>query len=219
MEHILFLALLAVVGLIRWLSQVAEERKNKEAAKRADGPAPNAPIPRAQPDSEEERIRKFMEALGVPTTTAPPPPPPPPPQQPTPPPPRKPKVMPVDPFPVPRPFRTGTPPPVPTAAPPAPPPMPPPPRAVPTVTSAPPPLPSPLHQRVAEVDPYDVDRQIGDEDETLVRAGHLAKNPAGAARGLATRLATSQGLRDAIVLREIFGPPRSMQPLDLTRPN
>ena len=37
------------------------------------------------------------------------------------------------------------------------------------------------------------------------------------ATSLATRLASPQALRDAIVLREIFGPPRSMQPLDLTR--
>jgi hypothetical protein len=30
----------------------------------------------------------------------------------------------------------------------------------------------------------------------------------------ADRLATGQGLRDAIILREIFGPPRSMQPVE-----
>ncbi len=30
----------------------------------------------------------------------------------------------------------------------------------------------------------------------------------------AARLATPQSLRDAIVLREIFGPPRSMQPFN-----
>ena len=29
------------------------------------------------------------------------------------------------------------------------------------------------------------------------------------------KLASPQGLRDAIILREIFGPPRSLQPLDL----
>jgi hypothetical protein len=28
-------------------------------------------------------------------------------------------------------------------------------------------------------------------------------------------LRSTSGLRDAIILREIFGPPRSMQPLDL----
>jgi hypothetical protein len=32
---------------------------------------------------------------------------------------------------------------------------------------------------------------------------------------LATMLRSTSGLRDAIILREIFGPPRSLQPLDL----
>jgi hypothetical protein len=34
---------------------------------------------------------------------------------------------------------------------------------------------------------------------------------------LAARLRSPEGLRDAIVLREIFGPPRSMQPVDFGR--
>jgi hypothetical protein len=33
-------------------------------------------------------------------------------------------------------------------------------------------------------------------------------------QGILSKLASSQGLRDAIILREIFGPPRSLQPLD-----
>src|SRR5207244_11600081 len=32
---------------------------------------------------------------------------------------------------------------------------------------------------------------------------------------IATMLRSTSGLRDAIILREIFGPPRSLQPLDL----
>ncbi len=32
---------------------------------------------------------------------------------------------------------------------------------------------------------------------------------------IATLLTSKSGLRDAIILREIFGPPRSLQPLDL----
>jgi hypothetical protein len=32
---------------------------------------------------------------------------------------------------------------------------------------------------------------------------------------LRAKLASPQGLRDAIILREIFGPPRSLQPPDL----
>jgi hypothetical protein len=33
-------------------------------------------------------------------------------------------------------------------------------------------------------------------------------------RGFMLKLASTQDLRSAIVLREIFGPPRSLQPLD-----
>jgi hypothetical protein len=32
---------------------------------------------------------------------------------------------------------------------------------------------------------------------------------------LRSKFASAQGLRDAIILREIFGPPRSLQPPDL----
>jgi hypothetical protein len=233
MENYLFLALLAVVGLLRWLSQMAEDKRNAEAEKRAKGPAQNAPIPRAPATTEEERIRKFMEALGVPTSNAPPTTPPPaqaPPQAP----PRRPKVMPVDPFPIPRPKTTPMP--RPAAGPVAPPPLiPPAPSAVPTATSAAPPSPPPLPTRettifaepprraaavrraAQEFDVYAVDEVIGDEDASLPEAGQLAQNRAGAAAGLAAQLGSAQGLRDAIVLREIFGPPRSMQPVDLTR--
>src|SRR5207247_11205029 len=34
---------------------------------------------------------------------------------------------------------------------------------------------------------------------------------------IATLLRSPRGLRSAIILREIFGPPRSLQPLDLVR--
>ena len=40
MENIFFLVLVAVVGLVRWLSQVAENKRNAEAAKRS-GTAPS----------------------------------------------------------------------------------------------------------------------------------------------------------------------------------
>lgn len=235
MENLLFLGLLAVVGLLRWLSQMAEEKRNREAEKRAQGGAPNQPIPRAPATSEEERIRKFMEALGVPTTNAPPPPripsgqaAPPvasaPPATPT-----KRPVMPIDPFPQPRPLFPRSAPP--TPAPPAPPPlMPPPPAAVPTeTTTTPPPLPTretsvfaepkreqrPRRSKVAaaespEVDPYGI-------DEDLYSAA--AESPTGQEKSIAARLLTAEGAREAIILREIFGPPRSMQPLDLTQAN
>src|SRR3954471_20243714 len=103
MEQILFAALVLVVGLIRVIMNVAEKKRNEQAAKRAASQPqqPNAPVQRAPANSEEERIRRFMEALGVPTNV-------PPPKAPrrvvtpkatTPP---RPKIMPVDPFPAPR---------------------------------------------------------------------------------------------------------------------
>nr|MDQ3315335.1 hypothetical protein [Verrucomicrobiota bacterium] len=73
MENIFFLVLVAVVGLLRWAMQAAETKRNAEAQKRSDTPPPNAPIVRAPVQSEEERVRKFFEALGVPSTSAPPP--------------------------------------------------------------------------------------------------------------------------------------------------
>ena len=224
MENIFFLVLLGVVGLLRWLSQMAENKKNREAEKRAQDPAPNAPIPRAPVDSEEERIRKFMEALGVPTTSARPEAPPrePPPAK-TPAPPRKPPLMPVDPFPKPHPFFPRPPASAPHSAP-APPLVPSTPTAVPTVTAAPPPLPTrettvlteparrmpAVRRAVSERDAYAIDQEAGYEDRTLADA----TEPLLAPISLAARLATQQGLRDAIILREIFGPPRSMQPLE-----
>src|SRR6188508_3056127 len=75
MEQIFFLILVVVVGLLRWLSQAAEKKRSEEAASRT-GPAPvgrETAIPRAPVQTEEERIRKFMEALGMPTSQAPPP--------------------------------------------------------------------------------------------------------------------------------------------------
>jgi hypothetical protein len=39
--------------------------------------------------------------------------------------------------------------------------------------------------------------------------------PEDAPSSIRSKLASPQGLRDAIILREIFGPPRSLQPPDL----
>jgi hypothetical protein len=43
----------------------------------------------------------------------------------------------------------------------------------------------------------------------------VAAQPTTRAVDIATLLRSTSGLRNAIILREIFGPPRSMQPLDL----
>ena len=229
MEQIFFLILLAVVGLLRWFSQMAEEKRNREAEKRAPGtPPPNTPVQRAPAETEEERIRRFMEALGVPTANAPIPKaepkrdaPKPPPEAP------KRKAPPIDPFP-----RGGFPiPPVVVAKPAPPPPLPQQPVApaqpplFPAPPSATPTAPSPLPTRETTVfvPAAPVEFEVRDVAEAIEEL-----SPMGGAKGrsqtrgttpqltLAARLRSAEGLRDAIVLREIFGPPRSMQPVDLT---
>lgn len=239
MEQLLFLALLGVLGLLRWFSQIAEERRNREAEKRTGEPRPNAPVQRAPAQTEEERIRRFMEALGVPTSHAPIPKAPPKVEPPKPAPPAAPSPrrtsMPVDPFPVPR---GGLPlPPVVVARPPLPrqsAPVPPPPLVPPPPSAAPPPPPLPTRETTvfAEPSPRRATREIGGaefevrdiaegayEGTEALDSGERrgAARASGPSTSRATRLASAESLREAIILREIFGPPRSMQPLDLTR--
>jgi hypothetical protein len=184
-DHPWILLLIAAVSLVRWLMQ-----KAKTEAQNTEQP-PDQPISRGgETQSEEERIRRFLEALGQPKGSAPPP-----------------KVTPrrrrIDPTifsPLP-PLTT------------APPPLPEPPGAVPAM---PPPLPpeySATSLATASERDFavrDVARQTSSEPAPEVR--RAAASPF-AAR---IKLGTPQDLRTAIVLREIFGPPRSLQPLDLT---
>ncbi len=219
MEQIFFLILVAVVGLLRWLSQAAERKRNEEAA-RSTGQAPasgETSVPRAPVQTEEERIRKFMEALGMPTSQAPPP-------QRTPEQRRerhqrrqeqKRKVRPIDPFPRPsfdRPMVF----PAPAAE------VPPP---IPQVAPAAAPLPTRETSVLAEKSraPVETGPEFGVRDidevstEDLVTHSGLRRETAAAAKAQSawvTRLTTHEGLRDAIVLREIFGSPRSMQSLN-----
>ncbi|MDQ6622838.1 MAG: hypothetical protein M3Y86_05060 [Verrucomicrobiota bacterium] len=205
MEQILFVVLVAIVALVRLAFSVAEKQKNSEAAKRAQSSAPaNAPVTRAPAEGEEERMRRFFEALGVPAQTAPPPvrqrreviPK-------TPRAPRR-KILPVDPFPVPRgaslPPVIAAPPPIMSE-----------PEPFPTepVVIAPAPMLATLEPAIERVPAYEV-RTVewgGGDAEALVR-----QNPD--QLSWATRLASPDGLRDAIILREIFGAPRSLQPLE-----
>ena len=210
MENIFFLALLAVVGLVRWLSAMAEAKKNREAEKRAQDPAPNAPIPRAPATTEEERIRRFMEALGMPSSapipkaaaphTAP--------EAPAP----KRKLQPIDPFPLPLP----TPPPVIVSTAPAPPLLP---TRQTTVLAAPAQARASSTRRPAEFDVWDIDEVTAEDAPASGGGARSGDRPTTQQTSLATRLATRDALRDAIVLREIFGPPRSMQPVEFGRPS
>src|SRR4029453_15886521 len=76
-ENLLFILLIVMAGLFKLLaSKVGEAKKRHEDSERRLTTSPSAaePIERARVESDEERIRKFLEALGQPTGSRPPPP-------------------------------------------------------------------------------------------------------------------------------------------------
>jgi hypothetical protein len=189
-DHPLVLLLIIGASLVRWLWQ--KSQGEKQGSEEPERPVvPDQSIPRGgETSSEEERIRRFLEALGRPPGSAPPP-----------------KVT-VKRRIEPKVFSP-----------------------LPPLTTAPPPLPPPLRQPVMEpsevpampkriftptlvqeqgFEVEDIDQQIS---PVSTRGGQRFVTDRG---GLGVQLASPQGLRNAIVLREIFGPPRSLQPIDLT---
>src|SRR6266480_3627540 len=193
-ENLLFILLIAMAALLRLLATKAGNAK-KGPQKVDQGPTITPKIGesirRARVESDEERIRKFLEALGQPTTTKPPPP-----------------IVPRTDIP-PRPVAPVQPPPIPTA------------RNVLTrrkkqvvePTKFPAAAPTFEHHETpsarelpasikSPVEPYAIDT------ESKTKVGRIGID-------VARLLRSPTGLRDAIVLREIFGPPRSLQPLDV----
>jgi hypothetical protein len=195
-DHPIVLIIVVAAALLRWLSQ------RSQTSKEGDPERPEVPgqaMPRGgETQTEEERIRRFLEALGQPTTSTPPP-----------------RVIPrpaapkvtrphLPPLTSPLPPLTTVPPPLPSAASTTVPPPPPP---------AAPPLPI---QRVFTPAPV---QEAGFEvrDLTAQTSNDLVPGSRGSTaeqQSLWAKLRSPQGLRDAIVLREIFGPPRSLQTFD-----
>ena len=185
-DHPGFLLLIVFVALVRWLASKAKAKAQPQNPQSPRTPPPSRPISRGgETQTEEERVRRFLEALGQPPGTTPP------------------KVAPrrraVEPkiFPQIPPLKT-KPPPLPEVA-------------------APPPSPlfettnvMPTAAREAAFEVRDVARQTSSEPAPETRSVPAA------AFDPRVKLGTPQDLRTAIVLREIFGPPRSLQPLDLS---
>jgi hypothetical protein len=192
-DNPIILLIIVVAALLRWLSKRSEAGKDPERPTTPGQPIP----PSGESRTEEESIRRFLEALGQPTTSAPPP-----------------KVKPKRETP----RRTILPEPVLHRLPPlktAPPPLPPPIWASPVLIeeAAPPPVEQRIFQpaiakEVATFEVHDLNVESLDD---LSREGRRA---AARQRALIPDLASSRALRSAIVLREIFGPPRGLQGME-----
>ena len=183
-DHPGILLIIAVITLVRWLIQKGKAEAQNTQTSPPPSPTPSEPITRGgETQTEEERIRKFLEALGQPAGTTPPP-----------------KIAPrrrqIQPQIFPR---------------------------LPRLTTAPPPLPKEPETRVATPPPLPVELSVPRSAlepnfEVHDIARQTSSEPAPETRRVTAlarfNLGTSQDLRSAIVLREIFGPPRSLQPID-----
>jgi hypothetical protein len=199
LENLLFLLLLVVAGLFQLLGRAARKGSTDET-KRTSEPPPRMPkpIPRAPKESDEERVRKFLEALGQPSASRPPPPVA---QRPTY---RKPLVLPhVPPLGSPLPPLVTRPPELPSEfevhREPAPPPTPQPSRPLPEPTFQ-------IHEAVAlpELVPVVVTTVPEAKSQQPIAA-------LGSTIHLTPLLRSPTGLRDAIIVREILGPPRGLR--------
>lgn len=196
-DTLIFLVLAGLALVFKWLTS----QGSNDVEKPKPTP-PNEPIQRAPPQSDEERVRRFLEALGVPPGTQAPPP-----------------VRP----------RTVTPRPVMTAAPRTPPPkvkrswgQPLPPLVtrpedmpLPPLTTTPPPEPvSVLEVQAVPVaaapPPLPVELSAPPSFAPLARKSQPTRPLPRTSLGPILR--SRERIRQAIILREVLGPPRGLEP-------
>lgn len=194
-DTIIFLVLAGIALAFKWFSRQGGEAENSESppAQSPNEPLARPPLTRAPAQSEEERVRRFLEALGAPPGSAPPPP-------------VRPRAT------VPRPVLNPAPqstrpkskrawaqplPPlvtVPEEQPAFPPLVTKPEREPVLVVTAVPPAPTPL----PSISPF-------------VQPTHPIARTASAAMSLGEMLRRRGSAREAIILREVLGPPRGLQ--------
>src|SRR4029434_1211 len=75
-DNLLFLLLIAVAALFQLLSKAVSKSGKSDSDETSSSPSPQTPRPiqRAPRESDADRIRKFLEALGQPPRSTPPPP-------------------------------------------------------------------------------------------------------------------------------------------------
>src|SRR5215813_13541521 len=76
LDNLLFLLLIAVAALFQLLSKAVSKASKNQSDETPNAPRPQTPRPiqRAPRESDADRIRKFLEALGQPPSSTPPPP-------------------------------------------------------------------------------------------------------------------------------------------------
>ena len=201
LDNLLFLLFIAIAIFFQILTRAASKgrRRPGDTTRRSTSPPQmSRPLSGDADETDEERIRKFLEALGQPTTSKPPAPVAP--RTDIPPRPVAPVRPPIAPFAeLQRKIRL--------------------PRQIPPTREAKTFLP-----KVAEASAFEVQQgQPPPEPLPVIKTAAeayafatqpIAKSPE-TRIDVAAFLGSTSGLRDAIILREIFGPPRSLRPLDL----
>jgi hypothetical protein len=214
LDNLLFFLLIAVAALFQLLSKTISKAKKSDSNETSSSPTPQAPRPiqRAPRESDADRIRKFLEALGQPPSSTPPAPVLPrtdiPPRRlaPVQPPPvipgawrlpreraEKPDVSQGEGAPLGQPGRLQP--------------------------IAPPPVPAPVAATFEVHEALPVEPQpsiIKTPVESDATASQVVAKRAGSKRDIATLLGSKSSLREAILIREILGPPRGLQALDAT---
>jgi hypothetical protein len=78
-QNIIFIIIAAIVGISRLIARISEQSKKQQQKRQPPAPPGRPrpeytqPVQRTQPKTDAERIREFLEALGQPAGTAPPP--------------------------------------------------------------------------------------------------------------------------------------------------
>jgi hypothetical protein len=200
-QNLIFIIIAAIVGISRLIAKISEESKKQkrppQPPRAPSGPRPEytQPVQRTQPKTDAERIREFLEALGQPAGTAPPP-----------------KVQP----------RTQIPPrPVAPVQPPA--------SMGPfrkpefrtwkekvkrvVVPSVPPPVPAEANEPGAWIAQEQAQVSVAQKKEVTSRVSAPLTEAPIAETLWKQILRSPDSLRTAVILREIFGPPRGLQQL------
>src|SRR5499427_5602767 len=76
LDNLVFLLLIAVAALFQLLSKAINKAGKGDSNETSSSPTPQTPRPiqRTPRESDADRIRKFLEALGQPPSSTPPPP-------------------------------------------------------------------------------------------------------------------------------------------------